>query len=126
MRPPKTLGIRHLALRVKDIRRMRDFYVGTLGYQVEWEPDPENLYLTSGSDNLALHAAPAPEGGALDHFGIVLKKEGDVDAWANFLRSSGFSLEKEPRTHRDGARSFYVRDPEGNLIQFIHHPPIAA
>jgi hypothetical protein len=30
-----------------------------------------------------------------------------------------------PRTHRDGARSFYCRDPEGNLVQMIYHPPIA-
>ena len=30
----------------------------------------------------------------------------------------------EPRTHRDGARSFYLEDPEGNRIQIIHHPPL--
>ena len=126
MKPPKTLGIRHVALRVVSLARARRFYVDTLGYRVEWEPDPENLYLTSGADNLALHsAASVGEGGALDHFGIVLKKEADVDAWANYLKGEGYSLEKEPKTHRDGARSFYIRDPEGNVIQFIHHPPIA-
>jgi hypothetical protein len=30
-----------------------------------------------------------------------------------------------PRTHRDGARSFYCFDPAGNLVQFIYHPPIS-
>ena len=26
-----------------------------MGMQVEWRPDPDNVYLTSGNDNLALH-----------------------------------------------------------------------
>lgn len=132
-RPPDTLGIRHVALRVKSLAAMRKFYVDLLGYKVEWEPDPDNLYITNGHDNLALHHEPSPRGpspkgegmGALDHFGIVLKKAADVDAWADFLKSKGVRLEKEPKTHRDGARSFYVKDPEGNVIQFIHHPPIS-
>jgi hypothetical protein len=29
------------------------------------------------------------------------------------------------KTHRDGARSFYFRDPDGLLIQLLYHPPIS-
>jgi catechol 2,3-dioxygenase-like lactoylglutathione lyase family enzyme len=124
--PPKTLGIRHVALKVRDLPAMESFYVGVLGYAVEWRPDPDNVYLTRDGDNLALHREAAlAKGGALDHFGIMLKKAEDVDVWAAHLRAHGVSLEKVPKTHRDGARSFYARDPEGNLLQFIHHPPIA-
>jgi catechol 2,3-dioxygenase-like lactoylglutathione lyase family enzyme len=108
------------------MKRMRAFYVDGLGYKVEWAPDPENLYLTSGTDNLALHYAPdMTDGGALDHLGIILKTAKDVDKWADYLKSRKFKLEKEPKTHRDGARSFYLKDPEGNVLQFIHHPPIS-
>lgn len=109
-----------------DLAAAERFYVGVLGYRVEWRPDPDNLYLTLGGDNLALHKAPREGSGALDHFGILLKRPQDVDAWAEHLKARGIALAKEPKTHRDGARSFYARDPEGNLIQFIHHPPIAA
>jgi catechol 2,3-dioxygenase-like lactoylglutathione lyase family enzyme len=56
----------------------------------------------------------------------MVPKPEDVDAWATHVREAGFELEKAPRTHRDGARSFYVRDPGYNLIQIIYHPPIAA
>jgi len=31
----------------------------------------------------------------------------------------------EPKTHRDGARSIYFKDPEENMIQIIFHPPIS-
>jgi catechol 2,3-dioxygenase-like lactoylglutathione lyase family enzyme len=126
MNRPPSLGLRHVALRVRDMSRMRRFYVGILGYSVEWEPDPENLYLTSGADNLALHvdSSIAP-GGALDHIGILVDRPGDVDDWAAYLKSQGVELRQEPKTHRDGARSIYFPDPENNVIQLIFHPPIS-
>mgnify|MGYP001075032440 CR=1 FL=1 len=55
-RPASTLGLRHVALYVQDMAASEHFYVDLLGMQVEWRPDPDNLYLsTSGQDNLALH-----------------------------------------------------------------------
>ncbi|MHB2025658.1 MAG: VOC family protein [Elusimicrobiota bacterium] len=122
---PPTLGIRHIALKVRDLAAAEHFYTDALGFSVEWRPDGENVYLTRDADNLALHKAEFSGTGALDHFGIMVKDAAHVDLWANHLKNLGFGLDKEPKTHRDGARSFYVRDPEGNLIQFIHHPPIA-
>ncbi len=123
--PPATLGIRHVALKVRDLAAAEAFYCGVLGYRVEWRPDADNLYLTRDADNLALHRDAGAGPGSLDHFGIMLRKAGDVDAWAASLTGRGVALRKEPKTHRDGARSFYVADPEGNVLQFIHHPPIA-
>ena len=52
---PTHLGLRHLALNVRHMADMKAFYVDVLGFRVEWEPDPANVYLTSGHDNLALH-----------------------------------------------------------------------
>ncbi|MDX6768967.1 MAG: VOC family protein [Elusimicrobiota bacterium] len=120
---PPTLGIRHVALFVSDLAKAEAFYAGLLGYQVEWRPDPENVYLTmNGQDNLALHAGKPTGETRLDHFGIILRKAEDVDAWYEHLKAHAV---KPPRTHRDGARSFYAKDPDGNGLQFIHHPPIA-
>jgi catechol 2,3-dioxygenase-like lactoylglutathione lyase family enzyme len=128
-RPPHA-GLRHLALNVRDLEGMRRFYVETLGFAVEWEPDPDNVYLSSGIDNLALHraAAGAAAGaapGALDHLGLIVREPEDVDRWAAFLEASGIELEARPRTHRDGARSCYFSDPDGNKVQIIFHPPIS-
>jgi hypothetical protein len=33
-------------------------------------------------------------------------------------------MKASPRTHRDGARSFYCADPEGTVVQVIFHPPL--
>ncbi len=124
--PPQTLGIRHVALKAGNLPALERFYVDALGFKIEWRPDQDNVYLSKNSDSLAIHKGEFSGEGSLDHFGIALKKPEDVDTWAGYLKRRGFALEKEPKTHRDGARSFYIRDPEGNLIQFICHPLISA
>ena len=51
-------GLRHVALKVRDIHRSKTFYQQFFGMEVVWEPDPQNVYLSSGCDNLALHELP--------------------------------------------------------------------
>jgi len=132
MERPTHAGLRHLALNVTRLAEMKSFYVDLLGFAVEWQPDPDNIYLSSGIDNLALHRATdsvanrsAPAHGVLDHLGLIVRNAEDVDRWAAFLESRGVTLDAQPRTHRDGARSCYFSDPDGNKIQIIHHPPIS-
>ena len=121
--------MRHVALNVIEMQACEDFYVGLLGMQVEWRPDPDNVYLTSGNDNLALHRATgdAPPDGPqrLDHIGFIIDRPEQVDTWHDYLCAHGVSIKAVPKTHRDGARSLYCLDPEGNLVQLIYHPPIA-
>ena len=126
---PQMIGLRHAALFVKDVDRSLNFYRDVFGMELEWRPDADNVYLTSGTDNLALHRMPPDqepgEVQTLDHIGFVVRNADDIDEWAAHVRSLGFELAKQPKTHRDGARSLYFRDPDGILIQVIHHPPIA-
>ena len=111
------------------MQKSQDFYCNVLGMQLEWIPDPDNVYLTSGHDNLALHKLPAGvEPGpvqSVHHIGFVVRHPEDVDDWAEHIKAEGVPLEQDPKTHRDGARSFYFRDPDGLLIQLIYHPPIS-
>jgi len=127
-RPAATAGLRHIALYVNDLDAAEHFYVALLGMQVEWRPDADNVYLTSGNDNLALHRSgreTAPDAQTLDHIGFILRTPEDVDAWCEFLRTHGVEVKAAPRTHRDGARSFYCVGPQGVIVQMIFHPPIA-
>ena len=128
-RPETTIGLRHVALQVRDLSACERFYVELLGMRVEWRPDADNVYLTGGSDNLALHrASGAPAEAALqrlDHIGFMLRQVEHVDAWHEFLSAQGVTILKAPRTHRDATRSFYCLDPDGNCVQLIYHPVLA-
>jgi len=106
---------------------MERFYVGDLGYRVEWRPDPDNVYLTNGEDSLALHrdTGAAETDSRLDHIGLLLAAADDVDAWAAHLQTRSVQIAAMPRTHRDGCRSCYALDPEGNRIQFLWHPVLS-
>lgn len=124
---PKHAGMRHVALNVIDLPLVESFYVDLLGFAVEWRPDADNVYLCSGVDNLALHVVQDTGGKAqtLAHTGILVDDIEVVDQWYNYLVENQVKMASQPRTHRDGARSFYCYDPEGTVVQVIYHPPIA-
>ncbi len=123
---PPLRGIRHVALFSPDLEKSETFWTKVMGYAVEWRPDADNVYMTSGADNLAIHrrAAGAVES-QLDHIGLAVPGAGDVDAWAAHLQTYGIALVAAPKTHRDGSRSLYFKDPGGILVQIIHHEPIS-
>ncbi|MCH9643891.1 MAG: VOC family protein [Gammaproteobacteria bacterium] len=125
----KTLGLRHVALFVKDLEACRDFYTNLLNMEIEWQPDEDNIYLTSGNDNLALHRAKADfsdkDSQRLDHIGFIIESPEKVDEWHTYLSENNVKILMKPKTHRDGAHSFYCEDPSGNHVQMIYHPPIS-
>ena len=125
--------MRHLALKVADVERAKEFYSRVFGMKVVWEPDPDNSYLSSGCDNLALHrvqpqsAAHSGNEGAnrLDHLGFVVPTIEDVEAGYVWARGSGVDIVHPLKHHRDGSVSFYIRDPDGNVVQALYEPTIS-
>ncbi|BCA55049.1 putative Glutathione transferase FosA [Nitrospira sp. KM1] len=130
-------GIRHVALRVTNLSRSRAFYTDLLDMQVVWEPDQDNVYFSSGSDNLALHQIEAGQVPAyrssphqfLDHLGVILESREAVDALYSDMMARieplGGRIVKAPKAHRDGSYSFYCADPDGNVIQALYEPTIS-
>ena len=127
-RPMPTAGMHHVALFVNNYEACEHFYVEHLGMQVEWRPDENNVYLSGGSDNLALHRAPERDDAVLqrlDHIGFIINEPAQVQDWYDYLLANGVKMKTAPRQHRDGAVSFYCYDPDGTCVQMIYHPPIS-
>lgn len=124
-RPP-VIGLWHLALHCNDLEACLHFYHQIMGMKIEWQPDDDNIYLTNGHDNLALHRtdhAVEVSKSTLDHLGFFLHDAKTVYQWHQYLVSHEVKC-GDVREHRDGAVSFYCVDPDGNSIQMICHPPI--
>lgn len=121
---PQHLGLKHLALFVNRLEETAEFYETILNMKRVWQPDPDNIYLSSGTDNLALHRASQPiaHKGVLDHLGFFLKTAADVDVWHEFLKEKHVEIAAPPKQHRDGTRSLYCKDPDGNVVQLIYCP----
>ena len=130
-------GLRHVALRVTNLPRSRAFYEQLLSMKTVWEPDADNVYFSSGTDNLALHQISSVELSAyqpakaqlLDHMGVIVESPQAVDRMyreiAPKIESLGGRIAKEPKQHRDGSYSFYFSDPDGNVIQALYEPTIS-
>jgi len=126
-------GLRHLALKVTDLARSRKFYEEFFDMKVVWEPDPENVYLSSGLDNLALHQIPAADVSRyrsakdqlLDHLGFIMDSPASVDRLFEQAKQSGATIVKPAQQHRDGSYSFYMTDPDGNTVQVLYEPNIS-
>src|SRR2546427_12180296 len=98
------LGLRDLALRGRDPQASKRFYADCFEMKVVWEPDPDNVYLSSGPDNLALHRAEVTGPGALDHMGFIVGPREEVDRLAARFRERGGAPPPEARHHPGGRR----------------------
>lgn len=124
--PAGMIGIRHLALFVQDLESAIDFYTRIMGMHIEWQPDPDNVYLTNHGDVFALHRVDyTPQAQQrLDHIGFVLDSPQAVDTWHAYFVLQQVRITEAPKTHRDGSRGFYCLDSVGHLLELIYHPPI--
>jgi catechol 2,3-dioxygenase-like lactoylglutathione lyase family enzyme len=129
-RIPGLKGMRHIALKVTDVARSKRFYQEMFGLEVVWEPDPQNVYLSSGGDNIALHevskdvAAGAVER-QLDHLGFVVDTIERVSDLEKDFIARGVTIVHPFKLHRDGSASFYCADPDGIVIQLLYEPTLS-
>jgi len=114
-------------LRVADVERASAFYTRVFGMKPVWRPDPDNVYLSSGCDNLALHrgAIGSAEDQALDHLGFIVPAIAEVEAGYRWAQDQALEIVHPLRHHRDGSVSFYLRDPDGNVVQVLYDPAIS-
>jgi catechol 2,3-dioxygenase-like lactoylglutathione lyase family enzyme len=129
-RIPGLKGMRHIALRVQDVGRSKKFYQEILGMDVVWEPDAQNVYLSSGCDNIAIHEVSesflkSAEERQLDHLGFVVESIERVEELESEFRSQGVKIVHPFKIHRDGSASFYCADPDGAVIQMLYEPTLS-
>ena len=128
----KTRGLRHLALRVRDVQVSQAFYERLFDMKVVWHPDSDNVYLSTGVDNLALHQVPkedfekfpASPNHPLDHLGFLMDSPESVNALFQEVTALGVTIVHPPKRHRDGSFSFYLADPDSNTIQVLFEPSV--
>ena len=123
-------GMRHIALKVRSAARSKTFYQDILGMNVVWEPDRQNVYLSSGCDNIAIHEvtdsfAERAEERQLDHLGFVVETIDRVKELEEDFRARGVTIVHAFKVHRDGSASFYCTDPDGILIQMLYEPQLS-
>jgi metallothiol transferase len=112
----QAVGLNHIALRVTDVLRSREFYQQHLGLKVVRDGGERNCFLTCKDAFLALFHNETP---GMDHYCYSII-DYDVRTAEEKLKAQGF----EPRVVRDAGR-IYFDDPDGLEVQLAaasHRP----
>ena len=106
------------AVRITAYARSTAFYVGGLGFHVEWEHRVEPhlpAFVQVSRDGLTLylteHAGDCQVGG-LVHLYVP-----DVDAWYAECLRTGVAVTEPPSESLAGLRDMTVADPDGNQLR---------
>ena len=127
----------HFRLLVADFEQTFRFYREVVGLPTSYSPDAAGpyaefelggeKYLGLFDRSLMLEAVGRPadsERSPDDHAMLCISVE-DVNDEARRLEGLGVELEAPPADHEPwGMRTVYVRDPEGNLVEF--YGPLSA
>jgi lactoylglutathione lyase len=125
------VGIGHVAIRVKDIDRTLDFYVGKLGFSEMMRLDRDGrlwlLYLRI-TDTQYLEVfpeaqgdrAPPREANGLNHLCLEVDS---INSAVDELAKAGVSLVSEKKLGADGNLQAWVEDPDGNRIELMQMAP---
>jgi catechol 2,3-dioxygenase-like lactoylglutathione lyase family enzyme len=117
---PRITGIDHVTIYVADVEKSRQFYSGILGFTANCAPSrsPETCLLVLPSRQRVL-LKPAPPVGNLKSFIPEIAFATDnLAQMRKYLTAHGFAPEAA-KGDAEPAKSFHVRDPEGNVIAFV-------
>ena len=106
-------GLNHIALRVTNVPRSREFYIKHLGLSVSRDGGERNCFLNCGKHFVALFKSDKAQ---MDHYCYSIDNY-DVEQCETKLKKEGF----EPRVVRPDGR-IYFKDPDGLTVQLAKTP----
>jgi catechol 2,3-dioxygenase-like lactoylglutathione lyase family enzyme len=124
---PRIVGIDHVSIYVSDLEKSRQFYADIFGLTAKCPQyaGPEPCFIVAPSEQrVILKRAPAQvnHGTLKNWLAEVAFATDDLMKMHRYLLGHGVHADGI-RSDPDGARSFRVRDPEGNAIAFVQRPP---
>jgi catechol 2,3-dioxygenase-like lactoylglutathione lyase family enzyme len=125
-------GIGHLAFNVEDMEKALNFYCGVLGFEKAFEmPDAQGnpwiVYVKIKDGQfveLFYGGKPKVESprNAVGYNHLCLEVD-DINEIAEHIKSKGITLDVEPKQGKDFNYQCWVRDPDGNRIEFMQMSP---
>jgi uncharacterized glyoxalase superfamily protein PhnB len=115
-------------LRMFDLDRAKEFYVGFLGFQVDWEHRfepamPVYMQVSRGDCRIHLseHHGDGTPGTAIR---VEMPDDGELESYQQALRASGYKYYRPGLQDQEwGCREMSVQDPFGNRITFYRNLP---
>jgi catechol 2,3-dioxygenase-like lactoylglutathione lyase family enzyme len=111
-------------LRIFDEDKAREFYLGFLGFTLDWEhrfePDLP-LYAQVSRSGVVLHLSGHHGDGSPG--AMVFIRITGIEAWQQELAARNYRFARPGIVERPWGREVAVSDPFYNRLQFCEHPP---
>lgn len=120
------LKIKETCLYLKDLEKAKQFYQDVLGLEVIHYSPEKHLFFKVGAsvllcfnpaDSKLKESPPAHFGGGNQHFAFEIHHS-EYNLTKNEVLKKGIEIIDEV-TWASGRKSFYFRDPEGNILEIL-------
>ena len=120
MSGPKTYGLTHLAIAVRDIQRTQKFYQDVFDMQTMYHEVGFLQLTTPGSNDILVFEekkeASIGHTGGIAHFGFRLKDPADIDEMVNRVKlAGGVIIDKGEFV--PGSPFVFFKDPDGYQVE---------
>lgn len=121
-------GVEHIALCAKDSKALSDWYVKMFGFKVVYE-NGKGVFFVKAADGAMFEimnstSGEQPEDNSalgLRHIALSVSKD-DFDIEVNKIKEAGLPIVADVSESSKGIKTFFFKDPEGNVIHFIYRP----
>lgn len=121
-------GIEHIAICARDTKALTDWYVENFGFTVVHDYG-NGVYFIKANDGTIFEIMHFKSGVqpqdtsaiGLRHIAFLVSKE-DFDLEVEKVRKMKLKIEADVVESPNGVKTFFFRDPEGNVLHFIYRP----
>lgn len=115
---PAITGISHVTLYADDIPASEKFYVSLLGWDQVPATDAKSGVRFYANHLQYIELLTPPKPGLINRLEGIGFSTSNAESLRKFLAAHGVTVPPSVTVEQDGSRSFLVRDPEGNKIEF--------
>ena len=119
MKPVKTMGLTHLSLFVKDIKRTLKFYQEVFGVEVMYHQNGFLQVTTPGSNDIIVFEEGKEsigESGGVKHFGFRIENPGDIHQAIEAVKNAGGNIIDQGE-FVPGEPYVFFKDPDGYEVE---------
>ena len=120
-------GIEHIAVCAKDTAKLKDWYVKMFDFKVVYD-NGKGTYFVAAPDGSMIEIIAAdkdmgknePNDSGVRHFALSITDDG-FDAMVEKLKVEGVEVVTDAK-EKNGIKTFFFRDIEGNIFHLIYRP----
>lgn len=119
-------GIEHLAIAARDTAALKDWYIRLFDFKQVYDNGKGTYFLKAQDGSMIEYITAAVETGKLTekalgirHIAIAVD---DFEGMVDILTKENVEVVTAPVVAPNGIKTFFFRDPEGNILHLIYRP----